>query len=69
MADTHLIANKRVKAVPGLLFNLGGALAAAAIVRLYATVTVDTELMLWSVGAAILIYLAWLMLSLLKTEG
>ena len=62
------VTNERIKGLSGLLFNAGGGLAAAALVRLYTNVIFDVQVALWFFVAAALIFIAWQALALLEPE-
>ncbi|WP_156679555.1 hypothetical protein [Sphingomonas profundi] len=63
-----LIANERVKAVSGLLFNLGPALVATIAARIYVSGATDRTALLWSTGAMLTIWSGWKLLHLLHAE-
>ena len=62
------VTNERYRALSRTLFQLGGALLGATAVRLYQNLALDWALVVWSVGAASLIWVGWLILGLLESE-
>lgn len=48
------VANERVKMFASLLFNSGGALAAATIVKVYSDPKIDISVVAWSAAACAL---------------
>ncbi|MEI9850379.1 MAG: hypothetical protein WDN24_05350 [Sphingomonas sp.] len=60
--------NERTKAVSGLCFNLGGALLAAVVVRLFNLASIDLEAALWLMTMAVLFWIAYMLLGLLEPE-
>ena len=69
MTDLSILrANERIKAWSSALFNLGSALAGAAVVRFYDKLAFDLPLIVWSAGAASLIWVAHSILGLLDSE-
>lgn len=60
--------NERMKAISSLSFNLGGALTAAVVVKVYNAPKLDLDVALWSAGMAFLLWLAYMLLGLLEQE-
>jgi hypothetical protein len=70
MANSAVLrVNERAKAVSNMFFNLGSALVGAAVVKVYSKPVLDVAFGLWIVGGAMLIWLGWLCLSLVESEG
>ena len=70
MADpTNLRANERFNAMSGASIQLGTALFAAAVVKVYVDQAFTWEAGGWSSIAAMLIWLGWKLLGLLETEN
>ena len=63
-----LIANERLKAISNLLFNLSAALIVAIAARVYDMGTMDLIAASWILLSASLIFPAYKMLLLLRTE-
>lgn len=69
MADIIIArANEKIKSWSNALFNLGSALTAASAVRLYDRQELDISLVTWAISAALLIWVAHVILDLLESE-
>lgn len=70
MADPVIMAaNERIKSISRTMMQLGAALLAGAIVRMYADAAVSLEPLMWLLGAGALIFAAWKMLMLMLLES
>jgi hypothetical protein len=63
-----LVANERLKSISNLLFNLAAALIIAIVARVYDMGTVDLIAVGWILLSASLIFPAYKMLLLLRTD-
>jgi len=69
MAETPVhVANERVKGLAACVFNLGTGLAAATAARMWSDAALSVVAALWLAGAAILIWIASQLLTLLEPE-
>ena len=60
--------NERMKATSGLLFNLGGGVAAAVTARIYEKLDVDIYAIGWTFGGFALIFVAWKLVGMLELD-
>ena len=63
-----LIANERLKAISSALFQLGTALLAAGIVKIYVDGALSLEAAGWILTAIMLMFVALKVLSLMEAE-
>lgn len=63
-----LILNERVKGISQMVFNLAAALVAAIVARFYALGSADFVAILWCLGVAVLVFVAWKVLYMLESE-
>lgn len=68
MDPAALRNNERVKVVSSGLMNLGLGLVAAVAVRLFGSMALDLASTIWSIGAAVLIWLSLMALDMLEAE-
>jgi hypothetical protein len=62
------VTNERYKSVSRSLFQLGSALLAAAVVKIYSSQTVTIETGSWLFVAFVVIWSGWQVLALLESE-